>query len=173
MRKNPKTLYEKCKKIKLVLSDIDGVLTDGGMYYSASGEQLKKFNTKDGMGVELLLKNKIKTVFITKEKSKISIKRAKKLNSKIYTGIIQKENLLPNICLQFKVTKNEIAYIGDDINDLEIMKAVGVSAAPRDASEYVKKNANYVCKLQGGHGAFREIADFILSAKFSHRSKIR
>ena len=159
-------LFKKCKEIRLILSDVDGVLTDGGMYYSENGELLKKFNTRDGMAVELLLQNNIKTVLITKENSKITKQRGKKINAAAtYVGVQTKENELKKICTKFMVKKNEIAYIGDDVNDIVIMKLVGLSATPFDGSDEVKKIANYVCKLQGGDGVLRELANFILSAK--------
>lgn len=157
---------EKFKKIKLVVSDVDGVLTDGGMYYSDKGEILKKFNTKDGMAVELLLENNIKTVFITKEKSKIVVERAKKVKvADVFVGIVKKEDLLPKLCKKFNVKTNEIAYIGDDINDIEIMKKIGFSFTPSDAIEKVQKISHYVCKTKGGEGVLREVTELILLSK--------
>ena len=156
----------KLKKIKLVISDVDGVLTDGSMYYSSKGEELKKFNTRDGMGVELLLEKNIPTVLISKEKSKIVTSRAKKIRvSLTKIGIIKKENELSKICTKFNVKPNEVAYIGYDVNDKEIMKLVGFSAAPKDAIFSIKKIANYTCLKKGGEGAFRELADIIISSK--------
>jgi 3-deoxy-D-manno-octulosonate 8-phosphate phosphatase (KDO 8-P phosphatase) len=156
----------KLKKIKLVISDVDGVLTDGSMYYSSKGEELKKFHTRDGMGVELLLEKNIPTILISKEKSKIVTSRAKKIRvSLTKIGIIKKENELSKICAKFNVKPNEIAYIGDDVNDKEIMKLVGFSAAPKDAIFSIKKIANYTCLKKGGEGAFRELADIIISSK--------
>ena len=155
-----------CQKVKLVITDVDGVLTDGGMYYSKEGEILKKFNTRDGMAVELLLKSNIKTIFLTREKSEIVKKRAKKVNvAELYLGIRNKELILPKICKKFNVTNNEIIYIGDDINDIEIMKMVGFSACPRNANKDVVKISNYKCIAGGGEGVLREIADIILSKK--------
>ena len=156
-------ISQKCKKIKLVLTDVDGVLTDGGMYYSDKGELLKKFNTRDGMGVELLRKHGIKTVFVTKEKSEIVKRRAKKLKVLAILGLKNKELILPKICKKFNVRNDEIAYIGDDINDLEIMKHVGFSATPADGNNQVKQIADYICRLNGGDGSFREITDLIIS----------
>ena len=161
-----KIIREKCKKIKLVLTDVDGVLTDGGMYYSKNGEELKKFNTKDGMGVQLLLEKRIKTILITKEKSKISQKRANKIKAKIYCGVSNKESKLKKICSEFNVNSQSVAYIGDDINDVGIMKLVGLSGSPKNGSSEVKKIANYVCKSKGGEGAFREFVDLIILHKF-------
>ena len=97
---NPKKILEKCKKIKLVITDVDGVLTDGGMYYSKNGEIMKKFNAKDGMGVELLLQNKIKTVLLTSESSTIAKKRGKKINAAmVITGAKNKKLHLQSICM--------------------------------------------------------------------------
>jgi len=134
-------LSKKCKKIKLVLTDVDGVLTDGGMYYSEKGEIFKKFNTRDGMAVELLRDNKIPVIFITREKSKIVLQRAKKLSvQETFIGVEKKILVLPKICLKYNVKKYEIAYVGDDINDLEIMKNVGLSASPKNGISIIKKN---------------------------------
>lgn len=160
-----KDLKEKCSKIKLLLSDVDGVLTDGGMFYSDRGEEFKKFNTKDGMGVEILLEKEIKTIFITKEKSKIAQKRAKKIKAEIHIGVLNKEKKLKEICKKLVIHPESIAYIGDDINDLNIMKLVGFSASPNDGVSEVKKIVDYVCKNNGGEGAFREFVDLILFHK--------
>ena len=107
----------KCKKIKLILTDVDGVLTDGGRYYSNKGEIIKKFHVLDGMGVNLLLRNKIKTAVISKENSPIVKKWAKDMNiTKVYSGVIRKEEKIKKICNDFKVKPDEIAYIGDGNN---------------------------------------------------------
>ena len=161
-----KIVKKKCSKIKLVITDVDGVLTDGGMYYSKNGEILKKFNTRDGMGVELLRNNKIPVVIITGEKSQIVLNRAKKLLIKdVFIGIKKKESLLPKICKKYKIRKENMAYIGDDINDLNIIQQVGFSASPKDGISIVKKKSNYVCKVKGGEGVLREVADMIISFK--------
>jgi len=156
----------KLKKIKLVITDVDGVLTDGGMYYSQEGECMKKFNTKDSMGMELLLQNKIKSILLTRENSKIVKERAKKIKiAELYSNISKKEEMLPEISKKYNVTNVEIAYIGDDINDIEIMKLVGFSATPMDGNFAVKKISNYICKTNGGQGVFREISDLIIQLK--------
>ena len=167
MKKLIKTeLAKKCKSIKIVLTDVDGVLTDGGMYYSKNGEVMKKFNTRDGRGVELLSKNHIGTIIITKEKSEIVKQRGKKIKVlKTYIGISKKENLLDKICKENKVGLNNIAYIGDDINDLEIMKRVGFSATPKNGIEKIKNISDYICESNGGDGVFREITELIISFK--------
>jgi N-acylneuraminate cytidylyltransferase len=152
------------KKIKLFAMDVDGVLTDGGMYYSKEGEVLKKFNTKDGMGIELLRKNNIIPVIITKEDSKIVLRRAEKLKIKeAYISIENKVEILRKIIEKYKLEWNEVAYMGDDINDLLVLKKVGLSFAPNDAISEIKKTVNYVTLKKGGEGALREAIDCILS----------
>ena len=159
---NPK-LLKKFQDIKIVLADVDGVLTDGGMYYSEKGEVLKKFNAKDGMGVEILLRSKVKTVLLTRENSNIVKKRGSKIKAAAtYIGTFNKESQLQKICKKFQVSPAEIAYIGDDLNDLEIMKLVGFSAMQSDGIKDLRKIVDYVCKNNGGHGAFREIVDLIV-----------
>ena len=158
-----KKILQKCKKIKLVITDVDGVLTDGGIYYSAKGEEFRKFNAIDGMAVELLRKQGIKTVFMTKENSQIAKQRGKKVKAAaVFVNVIKKEKLLSKICHKFRVETEEIAYIGDDINDFEIMKLVGFSATPANGLYQIKKIADYICKSRGGEGAFREFTDLIL-----------
>ncbi len=157
----------KALKIKLLLTDCDGVLTDGGVYYGETGEVLKKFNIRDGMGVERL-KNLvgIETGIITGELSKSVKKRAAKLNiSELHLGIKDKSTLLLEILLRKNLSSDQVAYIGDDVNDLEIMKTVGLSACPADAISYVKKQADYICESNGGQGAFREFAELIIQNK--------
>jgi len=156
-------LSQKCKKIKIVLTDVDGVLTDGGMYYTKEGEAMKKFHTRDGMAVTLLRKHNIPTIIVTKEKTKIVKQWATKMKvEKLYDGIQNKESIVEVICKKYKVHANEIAYIGDDVNDIELLKKVGFSATPNDAIKETKKISHYVCKAGGGTGAFRELTDLIL-----------
>ena len=170
MQKNLK-IKQKCKKVKLLITDVDGVLTDGGRYYSKEGEVLKKFHVRDGMGVNILLRNNIKTIILTKEKSMITKKWAKDMNiSQVYSGFTKKELALTQICKKYKVSLKEIAFIGDDVNDLEVLKKVAFSAVPNDAVIQVKKIADYICKASGGKGCFREISDLILLSKFSHKT---
>ena len=165
-KKKSSKILNKCKNIKMVISDIDGVLTDGGMYYSEKGEILKKFNTRDGMAIELLTKNNIKTIFMTKENSNIVLKRAKKVKtSDVYIKAKNKELKIPRICKKFNILPKNIAYIGDDVNDLEIMKLVGFSATPKNGVDIIKKTCDYICTTKGGDGVLREVADMIISFK--------
>ncbi len=154
------------KQIKLVLTDVDGVLTDGGMYYSSKGDMMKKFHVRDGMGVNLLKKNGIGTIIVTKEKNEIIRQWAKKMNVlKLFDGVQDKSKVLPKICKNFSILSENIAYIGDDINDLGLLKLVGFSAVPHDAIVEAKQICNYVCKQNSGNGVFREISDLILYSK--------
>tara|TARA_B100000953_G_scaffold21122_1_gene17584 strand:+ start:329 stop:850 length:522 start_codon:yes stop_codon:yes gene_type:complete len=165
-------IQSKCKKIKIVLTDVDGVLTDGGRYYSPKGEILKKFHTRDGMGINILLRNAIKTVIITKENSPITNKWAKDMNvSFVYKNIQHKEKELSKICRKFKVSSNQIAYIGDDVNDTKLLSSVGLSATPNDGIFTLKKTVDFVCKNNGGSGAFREFVDYILKLNFGKNIK--
>jgi YrbI family 3-deoxy-D-manno-octulosonate 8-phosphate phosphatase len=154
------------KKIKLLLTDVDGVLTDTGVYYSVSGEELKRFSLRDGMGVERLKKLvKIKTGIISGENSLLVRKRADKLEiEELHLGIKNKLKVLKKICKAKELEPEEIAFIGDDINDLEIIKEVGFSACPSDAMKDIKEVVDIVLENKGGHGAFREFAEIIIEA---------
>ena len=165
-------LGKKVKNVKIVLTDVDGTLTDGGMYYSSKGDTMKKFHVRDGMAVNILLKNQIHTIVVTKEKSSIVKNWSDEMNVKeTFMGIKNKTSVLPKICKKYNVKLNEIAFIGDDVNDLELLEKVGFSAAPGDTVSLVKNSVNYVCSKNGGNGAFRELAELILRTKFSDAIK--
>ena len=153
------------KTIKLFLSDVDGTLTDGGMYYSESGDELKKFNTRDGMGFQLLREAGIKTGIITSEDTHIVANRAKKLKVDfLHQGKRNGGKLFvaKEICGQLGITLDEVAYIGDDINCMELLEAVGVKACPGDACEEVKDIPGMmVMKKNGGEGCVREFIEII------------
>lgn len=161
MRKHVLSKRQQEKKwIKLFLCDVDGTLTDGGMYYSESGDELKKFNTRDGMGFQLLREAGIKTGIITSEDTKIVANRAKKL--KVDFLCQGKRNggklaVAKEICSKMGIALDEVAYIGDDINCIELLKAVGIKACPADACEEVKAIADIsVTMKKGGNGCVRE-----------------
>lgn len=159
-------LNEILKKIKMFVMDVDGVLTDGGMYYSENGVELKKFNTRDGKGIELLRKAGFKVAIITSENTKIVAMRASKLQiSEIYQGVENKREVLENLALKYNLNLNEIAYIGDDVNDLPCLEIVGFPASVADGLPQVRKTALYVTEKKGGEGAVREVAEMILAAQ--------
>ena len=158
-------MYHKLKKISIVITDIDGVWTDGGMYYDENGNEQKKFNTRDGMGVERLRDHGIETVICTSENSNIVIKRAEKLRiEKVYIGIKDKGQFFDLFCKENTIEPDLIAYIGDDLNDLKIMEKAGFTSCPSDAFEKIKNISDYVCNSNGGGGAFREFAELILDS---------
>lgn len=143
--------------IKLLAIDVDGVLTDGSMYYSEKGDELKKFNTHDGMGIQLLRENGIKIAIVTKEKTEIIERRAKKLGvDDLFQGIENKLFALDCLIKKYNLNYSEIAYIGDDVNDISVLKKVGISMCPRDAISDVKKVCMYITKKKGGEGVVRE-----------------
>jgi YrbI family 3-deoxy-D-manno-octulosonate 8-phosphate phosphatase len=146
--------------------DVDGVLTDAGMYYTESGDELKKFNTRDGMGIKLLQAAGLLTALITKEESKLVARRGEKLAiPEVHQAAHEKLAVLRDILQRHHLSLAEVAYIGDDVNDLEVLQAVGFSAAPADAIRAVTSSVKYVCRKKGGEGAVRELADLILAAQ--------
>lgn len=153
----------KTTSIKLFATDCDGVLTDAGMYYTADGDTMKKFNTKDGMAFEILRNNGIKTAILTGENSEIVSRRAEKLKiDEVYLGCKDKVGAMEALLKKYNVTMEEVAYIGDDINDLKLLNRVGMSFSVADAQEEVKQSVKYVTKRKGGEGAVREAVEFLL-----------
>lgn len=165
MRKHVLSKRTSQPQIKLFLSDVDGTLTDGGMYYSEKGDELKKFNTRDGMGFQLLREAGIKTGIITSENTEIVANRAKKL--KIDFLIQGKRDggklaAAQEICSQLGITLNEVAYIGDDINCRELLEAVGVAACPADANTIIKNITSIqIMSHNGGEGCVREFINIL------------
>lgn len=160
-------LKQKASKIKLLITDCDGVLTDGGVYVSERGEEMKKFNLRDGMGVERLRKVcGIDTGIMTGENSPIVAKRAEKLQIKhLYLGVKDKKQRLMEILDLHNIQSDEIAYIGDDLNDHEVIGEVGLSASPADGISLIKERVDYICSLPGGAGAFSEFAELIIKLR--------
>ena len=151
------------KEIKLFLTDVDGVLTDAGMYYTEKGDEFKKFNTRDGKAFELLRNNGILTGIITAEDTAIVKNRAKKIKvDYLFQGVEDKLKILNEICDLTGIKKEQVAYIGDDLNDVDIISNVGLSACPADAVDDVKACANLILKAKGGRGAVREFTEKIL-----------
>ena len=151
------------KHIKLLLLDVDGVMTDGGIYYSNSGDEFKKFNIQDGYGIRKLHQAGIKVGIITGRLSKIVEKRAQDLGiTEVHQNLDNKLDAYESIKNKFGLTNENIAYIGDDEFDLAVLKCVGFSAAPADALPVVKRHVHYVCSHGGGKGAVREVIDLIL-----------
>jgi len=159
-------LARRAARVRLVVTDVDGVLTDAGVYYSERGEELKRFHVRDGMGVELLRNAGVRTAFLTRESSPSVRARARKLGIEhAWLGVTDKRAHLEVLLRETGLTVAQIAYIGDDVNDLPIIESIGrdgLTAAPADAMEAVARVVHHRVAERGGHGAFREFADWIL-----------
>lgn len=149
-------------KIKMLVMDVDGTLTDGKIYMGEDGEVMKAFNVKDGYAIVHLRKSGIEPVIITGRASKIVENRANELGIKeLHQGVSNKLEVLKNVMNKYDITSENIAYIGDDLNDIECIQYCGLSACPNDAVEDVKNIVNYICHNNGGNGAVRELVDYI------------
>ena len=155
---------KKIDKIKLLVLDVDGVMTDGGMYYTESGDQFKKYNTKDGMAIQHLVKNNFQLAIISSGfKTEMVKARAELLGiQRCYIGRDPKIDILKAYCAELEIDLENVALIGDDINDLEMIKSIGFSACPSDAVNVVKSNVDIVLSKKGGEGCVREFIDAYL-----------
>jgi 3-deoxy-D-manno-octulosonate 8-phosphate phosphatase (KDO 8-P phosphatase) len=164
---HPPDIALRARRLKLVLTDCDGVLTDGGVYYSASGEELKRFDIRDGMGVGRLRNLAgIETGIVTGENSPSVAQRASKLGiTEYHPGSKDKASTLLAILERRRLRVEEVAYLGDDVNDLPAFAIAGLTACPCDALGEVKAAADLVLENPGGHGAFREFAEIVLQAR--------
>lgn len=144
-------------KIRMLVMDVDGTLTDGKIYIGSNGELMKAFDVKDGYGIVQIRKKGIIPVIITGRKSQIVEQRAKELKiTELYQGVDDKLTKLKEVAEKYNVTVQEIAYIGDDLNDMECIEYCGFTGCPADAVEEVRQRVDYVCKHDGGNGAVRE-----------------
>jgi YrbI family 3-deoxy-D-manno-octulosonate 8-phosphate phosphatase len=159
---------------KLVLTDIDGVLTDGGMYYDQTGNEWKKFNTRDSMGILLCDALNIEIAFITGENTQIAERRAKKLKIQhLIQGSINKLKDAEKLCATLKIKFEDVAYIGDDLIDLALLQKVGTSGAPANAPGYIKDKVDIITHKAGGEGAFREFIEEILKREHMLEASIQ
>ncbi|MFC0178669.1 3-deoxy-manno-octulosonate-8-phosphatase KdsC [Thorsellia kenyensis] len=158
-------LIEKVKKIKLLICDVDGVLTDGLIYMGNAGEELKAFHVRDGFGIHAIHQLGILTALITGRESKIVEERAKTLKIDfVFQGQSDKSIAFDHLCKQTQLKPDQIAYIGDDLIDLPVMNRVGLSVAVADAHPLVSQSVDYITSLHGGKGAVREVCDLLLYA---------
>ncbi len=150
--------------IRLLITDVDGVLTDAGMYYGPDGDLLKKFNTRDGMGVQLWRESGREIAIVTGESSNIVLKRAEKLKiTRVELGASDKLFVVTKLLAELGLSFDQVAYIGDDLNDLEVMKRVGLAACPRDAHAQIRAISHRICEAKGGEGCLREFVESLLS----------
>ncbi len=151
------------QKLTLVIFDIDGVFTNGSIYLNEDGGEMMKFSRIDGRGIRLLKKQGFKTVVITSEETSIVKFRMEKLKiDEIYMGIHSKIMIYNQLKNKFKLTDENICYLGDDTNDLEIMKIVGLPCCPKNAQEIVKQNSKYISNFKGGKGFVRDVCNLII-----------
>lgn len=156
---------QRLRKIKLLILDVDGVLTDGGLYYSESGEIMKKFHVRDGLGIKLLQRAGVEIAFVTGLQSKLVEDRAHDLGiAEVIQDCMEKEPAVEKLLQRLDLSWEEAAYIGDDMIDVAVMRKVGFAVAVADAAEGARRAAHYVTALPGGKGAVREVADLILEA---------
>jgi len=157
------SIKSRLHKIKFLLLDVDGVMTDGGIYLSNSGDEFKKFNIQDGYGITKLRRAGFKIGIITGRVSNIVTKRAEELGiTEVHQNLENKLETYEHIKAKWKLSDEEVAYIGDDEFDLPVLERVGFSASPSDAVPSVKKRVHFVCTRSGGNGAVREVIDLIL-----------
>ena len=163
---HPQALLKKAQAISLVITDIDGVLTNGQIYYTNQGETFTGFNIQDGLGIRLLLKHHIPVGVLTGRKNPAVMHRMRELGVEhVYQGLSDKIPAFETLLKTLKLTDQEVAYIGDDIPDLAVLKRVGLSVSPADGNAQITQMVHWVTTARGGQGAFRELADLIFEAK--------
>ena len=158
-------IEERAKKVKLLILDVDGVLTDGRIVYDNFGDELKLFNVNDGLGVYLLGRAGIKTVIITAKKTKAVMKRARDMRVAAVYSNHYKLKIYQKVLKKFRVKDEEVCFMGDDLLDFPIIKRAGFAVAPPNATEEVKNTAHYITKKHGGKGAVRELTEIILKSQ--------
>lgn len=156
----------RARGVRLLVLDVDGVLTDAGMYYSESGDEWKKFNTHDGHGIVLAQAAGIRVAIVTRERTAIVARRAAKLRIEdVHQGILDKLPVVQGLAETHGVRREATCYVGDDLGDLEVMRWVGLSVAVADALPPIRRVAHWVTRLGGGQGAVREVCDLLLAAR--------
>lgn len=152
------------QSVKLLSLDVDGILTDGGLYYTETGGELRKFNVKDGMGMKKLREAGVEICIISASTTNAIQERGKRLGiPHVYTGAKNKIDILNKICAELNIDLSNVAHMGDDLNDLPIMEAIGTPITVADAVEAVKEQTIYITQKNGGQGAVREICDLLIA----------
>ena len=160
------SLKERAQKIKLLVLDVDGVLTDGRIIYGDAGDELKSFDVQDGFGIYLLSKVGVRTVIITAKKSAVVQRRARDSHvAKVYQNAIDKWKVYQKVRRKFRVTDEEVCFIGDDLLDLPILVKAGFAVSVPNAVEALRARSHYVTQRKGGRGAVREVVDLILRSQ--------
>ena len=168
LSKYSEEIIEKARKIKMLILDVDGVLTDGRMIYGSYGDELKNFNVNDGLGLYMMKKAGYKNIILTAKASRVVKKRAKALRvDKVYQNFHYKIKAYNDIKRKFKFEDDEICFIGDDLIDMPVLKRVGLAVCPTNAMDEVKSFAHLITENSGGNGAVREVCDLLLRASGS------
>lgn len=154
---------EQLKTVKLLSLDVDGILTDGGLYYTETGDELRKFNVKDGMGMKNARAAGVELCIISASTTNAIQERGKRLGlTHVYTGAKNKIDILQKICEELNISLDNVAHMGDDLNDIPIMEKIGTPITVGDAMEEVKRKTVYITQKNGGQGAVREICDLLV-----------
>jgi 3-deoxy-D-manno-octulosonate 8-phosphate phosphatase (KDO 8-P phosphatase) len=152
--------------VRALVTDVDGVLTDGGLYYAENGDELKRFDVRDGQGLVLLREAGLLTAIVTRKQTAIVTRRARDLGiSEVHQHVIDKAAALTDLCARHRLSPATVCYVGDDVGDLPAMRLVGFPIAVADAVKEVRRAATYITRAGGGHGAIRELCDLILAAQ--------
>ena len=162
----PPDVVKRARRVCLLVMDVDGVLTDGGMYYGEHGDELKKFNTRDGQGIALLHAAGLQTAILTREQTAIVLRRGEKLKiGEVRVGVQDKLAVLRDMLAARGLDFRQVAYIGDDLNDYEVLCHVGLAVVVQDATRKPRSVAHYVTRARGGEGAVRELCELILDCQ--------
>lgn len=160
------SIEELAQCVRLVACDVDGTLTDGGMTYAPDGGVSKRFHVRDGIGVRLLQAVGVEVAWVTSDESSAVVQRAERLNVyRCLTGVVDKLTTVADLCTEIGITMEETAFLGDDLQDLEVMQAVGLPVAVADAVDPLLDVAKYICSRNGGSGAFRELTEMLLTSR--------
>lgn len=158
-------MNEKARQVRMLILDVDGVLTDGGIYYSCR-EEYKRFNVRDGLGIKMLVQEGIAVGIISGRTSEAVVRRAQELGIvEVHQGIADKVAVFEEIIKKHRIEADQVAFVGDDLADIPLLKRVGFAAGVADAEEAVKEHVHYICERLGGKGAVREVCDLILKAQ--------
>ena len=162
---SPTVRRPRWSKIRALVTDVDGVLTDGGLYYAENGDELKRFDVRDGQGLVLLREAGVLTAIVTRKQTTIVTRRARDLGiTEVHQNVTDKAAAITDLLARHRLLPAEVCYVGDDIGDLPAMRLVGLSVAVADGVVEVRRQATYVTRARAGHGAIREICNLILAA---------
>ena len=166
MSSEPKAILEKAAQIQLLVLDVDGVLTDGRLYFGNSGDEYKAFHIRDGLGIKMLQNNKIEVAIISGRRSAAVERRLKDLDVRhVYLGVTDKLAVFQELLVELAVATSQAAFVGDDLVDLPVLQQVGLAITVADADVFVRRHVHWQTSCSGGHGAVREVCELLLTAR--------